>query len=141
MKYLIILGFLIACGTKSKQYVPSKEKLLAKANFFYEKEDYFKAKLYFDTLININPFDGEFYFKRGYSESLLLESESAIKDYKMAIAYNYRPKSANLNIGVIYFNDSLFSKAVPFFEKCLELEPNNKVALELKAASVNKTNN
>lgn len=116
----------------------SERDLLSKANVYYEMDDYVNAGIYFDSLIRINPFNGEYYFKRGYSASILLDTTSAFSDYKMAINYGYRRESAYLNIGVIYFNKNLYSKSIPFFNKCLELNPNNTKAINFREKAFQK---
>lgn len=135
---LVVIGFIVLSCNQSIKRKTSEKELLSKANVYYEIDDYVNAEIYFDSLILINPFNGEYYFKRGYSASILLDTTSAFSNYKMAINYGYRKESAYLNIGVIYFNKNLFGKSIPFFNKCLELNPNNVKANNFRERALQK---
>lgn len=91
---------------------------------FYEKDEYEKAIPYFTRLIESDSTNGQYYFRRGYCFSGLLNKKKAIEDYKRALQYHFKEESSCLNIGLNYLfeNDSL---ALIYLQKCLAINPNN----------------
>ena len=69
-----------------------------------------------------NSTNGEYYFKRGYSNGMLLKRKAAIEDYNKFIRLKYRLPDAYFNAGLncTADNDSL---ALYYFEKSLPINP------------------
>ena len=135
--FIAILIFVFSCKNKStnqvKDFNKSLEKILPdsslinKMNIAYKIDDYSHAKYYLDILIKNNPTNGEYYYKKGYCESGLLNTKGSIQAYQMAIKYHYRVVDAMFSIGVNYtlLNDSI---AQLYFEKCLTIDSNYQPA-------------
>lgn len=103
------------------------KRIESEAMSAYERNDYRNAVILFSELLKADSTKGEFYFKRGYSYSMLLNVEDAIKDYKKAIACGHRVADAYNNIGINYstIDDSL---AIVYFKKAIEAGyDNNKI--------------
>lgn len=114
-----------------------------KAKNYIQNEDYLKAKLIYDTLITIDSTKGEYYFKRGYTKSLLINNDNeAILDYHKAISKGYRNKhSAYLSIGMLYKWNKKFDSSLHYFDECLKLDPENSNAKKEKAEVMLLLNN
>lgn len=143
--YLTLLIVFFSCGDSLKEKdittaskggnaVIDKQKLAERADDFYEKDKYLEAISSYDTLISIDSTNGEYYFKRGYSKSMLLhDAASAISDYFVAIERNYsRKASAYLNIAVLYRNDAKYDSALYYYNECLRTDDSNIKAIQGK---------
>lgn len=99
-------------------------------SFYYAKND-LNAAVLFTKLIALDSTKGEYYYKRGYSYSMLLNADDAINDFLKAAKLNYRTAKAYRNIAVNYFtiNDSL---AVYYINKSLQVDPTDTSAMKLK---------
>ena len=117
----------------AKRRVSVRQKFFKELRIFYKNDDYEKSLKCFDSLIFVNPVNGEYYFKRGYSKSMLLDDKGAINDYWLAIKYNYNKKSsAFLNIGTLYRASGLYDSALYFYDKSIEIDSTYKKAIEEK---------
>ena len=141
MKYfiaccLIILTSISSCKENNKKgdLILEESEIAERANNYYQHDQYLKAKLSFDTLILINPLKSDYYFRRGYSKSMLLnDDKGTIEDYLKAIHYGYKnSKSAYLNIGTIYRSNENYDSAIFYYNKSLELDSNFDKALKEK---------
>ena len=117
-----------------------------RTNDLYQKEQYGKAKLCYDTLIRIDSTKGTYYFRRAYCKSRLSsDDQSVIADYLKSIGHNYEKKqSAYLNIGIEHRFRAVFrcftveakkaeyDTALYFYNECLKIEPNNVKARQEK---------
>jgi tetratricopeptide (TPR) repeat protein len=109
----------------------------------YENDDYIKSIQLFSKLIEFDSSNGEYYYKRGSSYTMILYADSAIKDLKKSAILKYRVASSYHNIGLNYstINDSL---AVYYFEKSLQIRPTDnktkKLLGECKERLKNKHN-
>ncbi len=133
--YLIFILFFItvlSCKNNSdrtKSYYRSQDDsgidkwLIDSMKNAYNSDDYPKALEYLERLVQIDSTNGEYYYKIGYCESGLLNSEKSTETYNKAIKYHYKIVDATFNIGTNYLseNDSL---AQLYFEKCLTLDSN-----------------
>lgn len=144
MNYWMLL-FLILCSCHNNERMEEIKKsevvtqnsdvakaLKSKADLLYKNDHYQEAIKYFDTLITIDSTKGEYYFKRAYSNGMLLQRQEAIKDYEKSIRYKYRMPDAYFNSGLncSYENDSL---ALYYFEKSLTINPDRfKVLHEIE---------
>ena len=117
-----------------------------RANDFYHKDQYDKAKLCYDSLIALDTSKGTYYFKRAYCKSRLSSDDpSIIPDYLKAIQHNYeRKQAAYLNIGVEHRFRAVFrcftnqtkkaeyDTALYFYNECLRIDPDYNEALQEK---------
>jgi len=97
------------------------------ADSLYRHDNYSEAIKYFDTLIQLDPHNGEFYYKRGFSYDMVYKKQAlpqAIDDYLKSIEFGYKKSKSYCNIGLSYMfeNDSI---ALYYFQKSLELDPGN----------------
>lgn len=135
---IIICALIFSCKDNGVKSSSSKNidtvDLLKRANYFYAQEEYLQAKQCYDTLISKDSSQGEYFFKRGYSKSMLLyDVYGAIADYQKAIEVNYNKKQkAYLNIGVLLRSQGKYDSAIIFINQCLKLDPNNPKALREK---------
>jgi tetratricopeptide (TPR) repeat protein len=92
------------------------------ANKFYDTDNYLQAVKSFSYLLSKDSTNGEYYYKRAYSYTKLLNRQEAIQDFQQAIRLHFKSASACFNIGInsSFDNDSL---ALYYFEKCVELDP------------------
>ena len=125
-KYLAILFLFFSCDLKGKESANSliKSELEKKAQFYYKNKDYLVAKKYFDTLLLKEPTNGEYYYKRAYSNYMLLNYDNeAISDFMNSIKYNYKnQKGAYLTIGTIYRIHGKLDSALSFYNKALIID-------------------
>ena len=117
--YLFSLSFLFSCNTDKKKEVLNESQIYERAIKWYQQKQYVEAKSCLDTLILLNPVNGEYFFKRGYAKTMLLNMDrSAMEDYLKAIEYNYRnKKSAYLNIGKIYRGYGYYDSAINLYNQ------------------------
>ena len=103
------------------------------ADSLYHRNDFISAIRYFDTLIQLDPGRGEYYYKQGYSYDMVYkrpELEQSIKDYHKSIELGYKVADSYYNLGLSYMfvKDSI---AIIYFKKTLELDPKNPDAIYL----------
>ena len=120
----ILTIFLLACGSNSPRSLKSI------ADSLYHADNYQEAIKCFDTLIKLEPKNGEYYYKRGFSYDMVYKQQAlpqAVHDYLKAIELGYKRAKAYDNIGLsfMFVNDSI---ALYYFQKSLELEPDNPAA-------------
>lgn len=146
MKNIIYLfSIIILCGcndSNNKKSINSsisidttdfKQKLARRANDLFEKDEFLKAIICYDSLIMIDSSKAGYFFKRGYSKSMLLDKSGAIADYKKSIALNYSQKESSFqNIGALYYVQSKYDSALYYLNECLKINPENKTATSLK---------
>ena len=116
----LALILLKSCSTSEKKPTPNLIKL--KADSYYDLGNYDSSRLYFTYLIRMDSLNGEYYFKRAYSNSMLLNQSGSINDYLKAAKLKYKQAKAFYNIGINYQlrNDSL---ALIYYKKCYEIDP------------------
>src|SRR5438552_12317152 len=131
--FIAIFGFLSCREHKPARKAVVESEIEQRANNYYQGEEYLKAIHCYDTLIRINQSKPDYYFRRGYSRSLMLvDDDGAISDFFEAIDHGYKNKgSAYLNIGTIYRTRGKYKLAIPFYDKALREDPNfEKARLE-----------
>lgn len=103
------------------------ELLKSKMSTAYNKDDYPKALYFLQQLVQLDSTNGAYYYKIGYCESGLLNSQESTDAYNKAIKCHYRVVDATFNIGTNYLtmNDSL---ARIYFERCLAIDSNYESA-------------
>jgi tetratricopeptide (TPR) repeat protein len=124
---LFIILLLLSCNTNEAINTSNKDnttQLKNSADSAYDKDDFLKSIYFYTKLINLDSTQGEYYFRRGYSFSRILNADQAIEDYLKAVELGYRQADAYKNIGINYstLNDSL---AIWYFQKSLALDPQN----------------
>ncbi|HYF31800.1 MAG TPA: hypothetical protein VD993_11835 [Chitinophagaceae bacterium] len=96
-------------------------------NQHYQEDRYDSAIIYLDQLIATDSSNGEYYYKRGYSHSLLGNKELSNADFERAISFNHSVSNAYLNLGLnaVFDNDSL---AMIYFKKSVAADSTNQKA-------------
>jgi len=116
-----------------------------------------EAMKYLDLAIKQDPDNAKFYFAKGTLLEKLEQEKDAVESYKKAIAIDNNSFNANYNLGALYYNkgveqteiainvppsqkekyqrelskaDKWFEMAVPYMEKCFELQPDDRMTLE-----------
>ncbi|ESU26546.1 hypothetical protein FLJC2902T_25170 [Flavobacterium limnosediminis JC2902] len=129
--------------------------ILAEANLYYEAKDMAMYKKLISEVIAKKPNDPDLYFNLGVVSTNTSEIEDAKKYYEKAIAINPKYFNAYNNLGALYLlgddkivkemnslgmtpkeskrydelkakRQKMFTSAIPYFEKALELEPANE---------------
>ena len=125
--FIYVSLFVLSCTNNdtshSKLTKSNVEELKISADKYYDSNAYVKAIIILDKLISIDSTNGEYFFKRGYSYSMIFNVEEAVKNYSKSISLGYRVSSAYKNIGINYstINDTL---AISNFNKSLQYESN-----------------
>ncbi|MEO5942467.1 MAG: tetratricopeptide repeat protein [Ferruginibacter sp.] len=138
---LILLVNILSCDDNTKESkdtqetkntVIDKESMAKKANHYYEENMFLEGKQAFDSLIAVDSSKAGYYFKRGFCKMMLQrDDQGAVADYTKSIEKNYIGKSSSyLNIGVIYRRNKQFDSALYFYNKCLDISPNDSEAIK-----------
>jgi tetratricopeptide (TPR) repeat protein len=126
-KFLIFILAISSCQSQTKNSSAQQQvnSLYDSVNRAYYLNDYVNCIILLNKLIRENPMQGEYFFKRGYCYTEILNSDWAITDFKEAIDLNYRVADSYANIGINYatISDSL---ALIYFQKSLQLDSSNK---------------
>jgi tetratricopeptide (TPR) repeat protein len=135
--FTLLFTSLCGCnGNPRKDSASSKEQRLAQeANAYYKSKKYLQAKLRYDQLLELNPNNAEYYFRRGYARSLVPDTlrldnlnpdqgwEDAISDYLNSIRYGYKNKqSVYHNIAVLYKLEEKYDTAIFYYNKALSID-------------------
>lgn len=127
-----VIFLFYSCGDKQSRDVinsDTESTLLIRANDFYNKDNYVQSKKCFDTLVSINNKNGEYYFKRGFSNYMIDAYNEAIIDFMVAIDLNYERKhSAYLNIGTINRLKGKYDSAIYYYNRALAIVPSYEKA-------------
>lgn len=125
----LLIGLLVMSCAQNTRQSEEKEidinRVKALADSCYERNDFKKGLGYLNQVLLIDTLNGEYYYKRGYSQALLENFTESSKDYLKATQLGYRKADAYYSLGlnqIILLNDSL---AVFYFNKALELKPNS----------------
>lgn len=140
---------------KGFELYPEDERILTSLIQYYLSSKQNDAALeYLNKAIEKDPENASYYYARGVLYENI-DKEKAIENYKKAIEIDPKMFNALFNIGVIYYNkgveeqnkanemsdykefqkekkkaESYWNIALPYMEKALELEPNNRDVLE-----------
>ena len=124
----ILMVSFISCNQlkKERNLKLNEEAIDIRANQYYWQNEYLLAKEAYDTLIFINSTKADYYFRRAYCKTMLLnDDKSAITDYYQAINYGYKNiKAAYVNIGTIYRSHHMYDSALFYYDKALDLDTN-----------------
>ena len=124
---LLIVIFSVSCTQSSKQSEKKEidiNRVKSLADSCYERNDFEKSLSYLNQVLSRDTVNGEYYYKRGYSQAQLANFPESSKDYFKAAQLGFRKADAYYNLGlnqIVLLNDSL---AVFYFNKALELNPN-----------------
>ncbi len=101
------------------------------ASIYYKDGDFAAAKESYNKLISINPNDASYYFDLAGIEQNLKNWNAVIDNYKKLEELNpdYKPDLVNNDIGLAYFNLGNWEKALWYFMKATELQPENYLYL------------
>ena len=120
------MSFFFSCKSKNLQAEVNLDeaKIYERAISLYQQKEYPEAGVCLDTLLSINPLNGEYYFKRGYTKFMIMnDDDGAISDFLNAIKFDYyNKKSVYLNIGTIHYRNMQLDSALYFYNKSLEFD-------------------
>ena len=119
--------------TYAKIYVIDSINLLkTQADILIGKEDFLSALELFEKLILIDSLNGKFHFEKGYCLAQLNSDVEAINCYLKASELNYNRFECYRSLGIIYsIKLGNKEKAKYYFEKCVEINPNNDEVKDL----------
>lgn len=140
-KNIYLLLLLLSCKHSSREFKvdltqknnPAITSLRVIADSLFWHDHYSDAIKYFDTLIKLDPSNGQYYFRRGYSYVSVYKKPQlkiVIEDYTKAAELGYEKSDAYYNLGLSYIfeNDST---ALFYFEKSLKINPNKAIVFIL----------
>jgi len=119
---IISIVLLFGCGSGNYHGKMSERDLNQQAYNLFNSGHYRKAIEYYNSLIQGDNSNGEYYYGRGYCYLELLETEKSTQDFLRCAQLNYRKASSYHNIARLnkYTNDSV---AIIFLRKALDIEP------------------
>ena len=111
-----------------------------RANKLYENGSFRNCVTCYDSLIKVDSIKAGYFFKRGYCKMMAFDSVGAISDYRNSIALNYSQKDlAYFNLAIIYqLMKKRYDSAIYFYDKYLNINPQNSEALEGKKYCLKK---
>ncbi len=98
--------------------------------YYYETDRFNIALEKYNSAINLNSNQYEYFANRGAVNFRLKYIEAAHKDFETAIRLNPSDYASYYNRGVLQIHQKAFSKAKNDFEKALEIKPNYTQAKE-----------
>lgn len=146
-------GALATLNEGLKKYPEDQTLLTSSINIYLKEDRVDEALANLNSAIENDPNNSSFYFARGTLFDKKGDMENAEKDYKTSIDLNKEGFDANYNLGALYVNESgkvqnemnglaiseqkkydelktkrddLFRKAIPFLERALEIQPNDR---------------
>ena len=157
---------------KARQHFPQSQGIIiAQLNVYLNANKYEEAERDLEQAANENPNDANMWFALGVVKENLEKSDEAAAAYEKSLAIDPDFYNSNMNLAILYFSKASdminaaneipvneiekyeqakaeamveLKKAIPYFEKSLELKPGNKnVLLDLKEAygQLNDTEN
>lgn len=134
VQFLIILT--VSCTTNDKKDIDSNatkdvQRILNNARIYYNNEEYEKALVYFNQIVNMDTTIGEVYYSRAYCYGGIDEYHKSNNDYLKAISLDYKVYNSYFNLGCSYAimrNDSV---ALIYFKKAYEVNPKDEVKEEI----------
>lgn len=125
----LTVGVLTSCLSKSKV----AEKHCATGENYLQKEEYALALKEFNKAIEVDPNFVRAYYNRGQVYYLTEKKDSALNEFQKALEIDLnfiRASSVNAYIGMIYLEKGDDENALVFFNKSIEIEVNNKMAID-----------
>jgi len=123
---IVLISFTACVTSQSEQ--ENYQNLIALADSTYSINHFEVAQELYDSLSKLFPENGEYFYKLGYSHSLILNYKKANDAYLSAANLGYRTADALYNAGInetLLLNDSL---AIIYFKRSLKLNPNDSDA-------------
>ncbi len=151
------LGALETLKEAFKKYPEDNGVLTSMIQIYLDLDKTEDAMTYLDMAIQQDPTNATYYFAQGTLYEKLNKEQEAIKAYENAIKYDDKYFNAYYNLGALYYNkgvqqievankvpasdnekyvaetkkaDKWWKEAIPYMEKCLELNPDDKMTLE-----------
>ncbi|MDD3580334.1 MAG: tetratricopeptide repeat protein [Desulfobacca sp.] len=139
-KYFLVLGlalFVLACGPGSKE--PSASQLFKAGESHFKNQEYDQAIDCFQKVTQLEPKSAAAYNMLGmayrFKANQLGQPELRIKEmaaFQKAIDIDPKYWVAMINLGASYYNAGDHAKAVPLFEKALEINPQHPEKAQLE---------
>lgn len=120
--------------------INSLTPLVLDAAMYYSKDMFTEAANSYEKLIKFDSLNGEYYYRLGYCHAQLTKDSQAVKNYAKAADLGHRRFEAYRSIGLIFsvgLNDD--AKAIEYFNKCLEIDPNADEIKKLVKTIKNKS--
>lgn len=140
---MISLFFMYSCKFEKNKHDNTTnnneilEKLIYKANRYYQLGRYTKAKLHYNQIIKIDSTDGKSYYSRAYCRAIEEQYKKSNNDYFKSLSLEYKIEESYFNLGCNYASMKLDTQAIKYFKKAFFLNPNNKEA-EFQIQILNK---
>ena len=100
----------------------------------FEKGDYLEAAVDFDNAIKTNPKFGMSHYMKGRVYETIDIIDKALFEYNLAIELGGLNAEALLKVGGFYAKIENYSASIGALTKAIEIEPNQKLAYQLRAA-------
>lgn len=107
--------------------IESAENIFNKANSAFVDENFTEALELYNTAIEMDPSNAEYYVKRSACHYRLKQFTDAIADANTALKINPKHAQAYLRKGMAAFSLEEYESARASFQKGLELEPSNNI--------------
>ncbi len=151
------LGALDALKEGFEKYPEDNTILTNMIQIYLDMDKTDEAMKYLDMAIAQDPENGTYHFAQGTLYEKIENNEKAIESYKKAIEADPEFFNAHYNLGALYYNegvqqievansiptseneryaeelakaDKWFEKALPYMEKCHELQPDDNMTME-----------
>lgn len=127
-KYILIAFILLFYSCEDNK---TTNELLVKARKEYNSNNYERAILLYNNIIQKDSSIGEAYYSRAYCEAQVFEMEKSINDFNKSIQLKYRVSDSYFCLGLNYrglFKDSIACK---YFVLAYKSNPNDTIALKL----------
>jgi tetratricopeptide (TPR) repeat protein len=125
--YLVLLFLLVLWSASSAQGI--YEQSMSKGMASYENKDYTQAEEAFRAALKESPDDykATLYLGLVLSKKGSKEGESLLKK---ALGMDPQDPAVSLNLGIYYYNESVYPEARDYFETTIELAPNTEYAVQ-----------
>ena len=151
------IGALEVLKVGFEKYPDDNGVLTSMIQIYLDMEKTDEAMKYLEMAIAQDPTNTTYYFAQGTLYEKMDDEENAIKTYEKALEIDPEFFNANYNLGALYYNkgvqqievansvppneneryvaetkkaDIWWDKALPYMEKCNELQPNDEMTLE-----------
>ncbi|MBI3441422.1 MAG: tetratricopeptide repeat protein [Proteobacteria bacterium] len=129
---MLCLAALIAAGCGGAEQ--RKSKYLAKGKAYMEQQNYDKARIEFQNVLQIDPKYAEAYYQLGLIEEKNKNWDKAFGSYSKTVDLNPDHLDARAKLGFIYLLSGSESKASEMMEAILAKQPDSVNGRVLKAA-------
>jgi len=119
-------------GDFKKDKATSLRAFTGLGEVFLQKQDFGKAQEYLTTALEISPEDEVTAYNVGQLFFSNQRPDEAIKFYKLAIQIKADWPKPYIRLGYAYLNKSDFDNALEYFNKFIEMDPDNPEAPQVK---------